>query len=320
MLNSFALNAKAVPPGFAERLAVFLDVAASGSFSLVGRRLDLAPSSIARQIAKLEAQVGAQLFRRSTRGLALTHAGELLRDHGLRALHELADAHEAVSLLQGSPRGLLRITAPAAFGQRHLMPILTSFLAAYPEVRVELILDDGYLDLVRQRIDLAVRIGVLDDSRLVSTRIARQQRVLCASPAYIERYGAPQTLDELAQHECLTTAGTPPLGWWTFGSQRNYRHIAVKGRLVCNSTEAILQAARQGAGIAHLAAWLTYDSIRSGHLVRLLEHIPAHQEATIQAVWTRSEPAPKVRALLEHLRQAIGEPAYWDIPQAPASP
>ena len=313
MRNSFALNAKVLPPGFAERLAVFLDVAASSSFSKVGRRLDLAPSSIARQIATLETQVGAQLFRRSTRGLTLTHAGELLREHGQRALHELADAHEAVSLLQGAPRGLLRITAPTAFGQRHLMPVLTSFLASYPEVQVELILEDGYLDLVSQRIDLAVRIGVPEDSRLVSTRIAPQRRLLCASPAYLERHGAPQTLDELAQHECLTTAGTPPAGWWTFGSQRDYQRIAIKGRLVCNSTEAILQAARQGAGIAHLAAWLTYDSIRSGHLVQLLEHIPAHQEATIQAVWTRSELAPKVRAFIEHLRQSIGEPAYWDI-------
>ncbi len=309
----FASNAKAIPPGFAEGLAIFLDVAATGSFSLVGRQLDLSPSSVARQISKLEDQVGAALFRRSTRGLTLTHAGERLREHGLHALHGLAEAREAVSLMQDSPRGLLRLTASIAFGQRHLVPVLSSFLETYPEVHVDLILDDGYLDLVRQRIDLAVRIGVLEDSRLVSTQIAPQRRVLCAAPAYLARHGAPQTLDELAEHECLTTAGTPPSGWWTFGRGRERRRITVKGRLVCNSSDAILQAARRGTGIAHLASWQTYDAIRSGQLVKLLEHVPPNEEAAIQAVRTRGEPAPKVRAFIEHLRRAVGEPAYWDV-------
>jgi DNA-binding transcriptional LysR family regulator len=313
MPNAFASNAKIIPPGFTESLGLFLDVAASGSFSAVGRRLGLAPSSVARQIARLEAQVGAKLLQRSTRALTLTEAGELLRDRGTRALGELNEAREAVAAMEDEPRGLLRITAPISFANRHLLPMVSSFLESYPQVRVELQVDDAYVDLVRQRFDLALRTGALADSQLISTHLARQARVLCAAPAYVRRRGVPQSLDDLLTHDCLSTPGEAPADWWVFGRRGAPRRLPVGGRFTCNSSEALLQAALHGLGIAHLASWLVGDAIRAGDLQVL--HVPgaeSPEHASIQLVRTAVAAPPKVRAFVEHLRHTIGEPPYWD--------
>lgn len=311
---SFASNAKLTPPGFADRLALFLDVAATGSFSAAGRHLGLAPSSVARQIIELEKQTGARLLHRSTRALTLTEAGELLRERAGQLLRELAELREAVAVGESAPRGLLRITAAAAFGNLHLVPILGRFLARYPDMSVELHLDDALVDLSRTRFDLAIRAGsIAADLRLVSTIVAPMRRVLCAAPSYLERHGTPRRPEDLRAHDCLSAPGATPPGWWRFGKAHKARSIEVSGRLSCNSSQLLLQAAIEGLGIVHLTSWLVGDAIRTGHLVRLFADRPLQEEGqAVQVLRVPGPLAPKTRAFLEHLKEEIGTPPYWD--------
>ena len=314
MQISFASNAKLVPPAFADRLALFLDVAATGSFSAAGRNLGLAPSSVARQIAELEKQTGARLLNRSTRALTLTESGELLRERAGHLLRELAELRETVAAAEGEPRGLLRVTVPVAFGNLHLVPILRSFLARYPEVNVELHLDDALVDLARTRFDLAVRAGnVANDLRLIGTLVAPMHRVLCASPAYLERRGMPLRPEDLRGHDCLSTPGTAPSGWWQFGDARRPQRGDVSGRLSCNSSQLLLQAAIEAMGIVHLTSWLVGDAIRARRLVRLFPDLPPRNEGqAVQVLRMPGPVTPKARAFIEHLQREIGSPPYWD--------
>jgi DNA-binding transcriptional LysR family regulator len=311
---SFASNAKLVPPGFADRLALFLDVAASGSFSAAGRNLGLAPSSVARQIAELEKQTGAPLLHRSTRALTLTETGELLRERAGDLLRELAELRETVAATEGAPRGLLRITVPVAFGNLHLVPILRSFLARYVEVNVELHLDDALVDFARTRFDLAVRAGnIASDLRLIGTTVAPMHRVLCAAPSYLERHGTPRQPEDLRAHDCLSVPGAAPPGWWQFGGERKPQRIGVSGRLSCNSSQFLLQAAIDGLGIVHLTSWLVGDAIRARRLVRLFPAMPLHEEGqAVQVLRVPGPITPKARVFIEHLRSEIGSPPYWD--------
>lgn len=303
-----------MPSGFADRLALFLDVAATGSFSAAGRNLGLAPSSVARQIAELEKQTGAPLLHRSTRSLTLTETGELLRERAGHLLRELAELRETVAATEGAPRGLLRLTAPVAFGHLHLAPIVRGFLARYPEMSMELHLDDTLVDLTRTRFDLAVRAGnIATDLRLINTIVAPMHRVLCAAPSYLERHGTPLRPEDLRAHDCLSVPGTAPTGWWQFGGERRTQRIDISGRLSCNSSQFLLQAALEGLGIVHLTSWVVGDAIRARRLVRLFPDLPPRDEAqAVQVLRVPGPIAPKARAFIEHLRSEIGSPPYWD--------
>ena len=304
--------------GFAERLALFLKVCEAGSFSEAARQLDLAPSSVARQVATMEAQLGSRLFTRSTRHLALTEAGELLRQRGGHIVAEVEDTRRAIAGVDREPRGRLRLTAPQAFGQRHLVPVLAGFLKRYPEVSVELLLNDSMDDLIEQRIDLALRIGVLPDSSLVAVRLAPQLRVACAAPAYLQQRGMPRRLQDLARHDCLTTPGTPPSGWWSFGEGGKSKRLAVRGRFVCDNIDALLRAGYEGLGVMHMATWLVGEDIRAGRLVRLFPQLPPSRGRTaIHLVRPPGTAPAKVRALVQHLRDSFGDPPYWDEPFRP---
>jgi DNA-binding transcriptional LysR family regulator len=295
--------------GFAERLDLFLRVCEAGSFSAAARALDLAPSSVARQVTELERQIGSRVFTRSTRRLALTEAGELLREHGSRALAGLEEARQAVSGADRAPRGRVRLTCTPAFGVRHVVPALPPFLKRYPEMTVELLLDDAVVDLVDERIDLAVRIGVLPDSSLMAQRIATQMRVTCAAPSYLRRRGAPREPKDLLEHDCLTTPDQPPSGWWVYGARR----LPVKGRFVCRNIDALLHAGLDGAGVLNMATWLVGEDLRAGRLVQLFPQLPPSQgETAISLVRPHGAAPVKVRLLMQHLLDHFGHPPYWD--------
>lgn len=300
-----------------EELRIFLAVAAAGSFSRVARDRDIAVTTVTRKVDALEAELGVKLFRRSSRSVSLTDAGERFLPSVRSVVAELDDAKDALTELQRDPRGVLSVTAPAAFGRRHVIPAAIRFLAQYPQIELELHLGDQWMDLVAQRVDLAIRMGSLPDSDLVATRLASVNRLVCASPAYIARHGRPATPEDLLKHNCLTVASMHvPHGWWCFPGVRHGKALPVHGSLRTNDTEALLQAAVDGLGIVHLASWLVCDMLAAGKLVSLFPRAPkspAHSSSAIHAVRLpgRSN-AAKAQLFISHLKREFGEPAYWD--------
>ncbi|MBX6741761.1 MAG: LysR family transcriptional regulator [Acetobacteraceae bacterium] len=310
-----------------DELAVFLAVLDTGSLAGAARRLRRSPPAVTRILAGLEARAGARLIERTTRTLAPTEAGRHLAE---QARHLLADYEEAMRAVAGGeqavPRGLLRVTAPIMFGQRHVTPLVASFLAAHPALRAELILSDRNLDLVEEGLDVAVRIGALPDSGLIARRVGEVRRVLVASPAYLAARGSPAVPADLARHEVVFTASRPgPLEWrFRRGGAGSGREQAVRlaPRLVVSHVEAALAAALEGHGIAAALSYQVDAEIRAGRLVRLLPEyelpaVPVH----LLVPSARLMPA-RVRLFLDHAaarlsRLEVIRDGWWSAPDGP---
>lgn len=240
-----------------EEWRVFGAVATLRSFSAAARQLGRSPQAITRAVASLEARLGERLLHRTTRSVSLTPAGEQLLERSRRALAEL-DALEAPN---AEVRGTLTLTAPVLFGQLHVLPIVTAFLAQHPDVQVKLSLLDRVVSLAEEGVDLAIRIGELPDSTLVARHIGDVRSVLVASPAYLARAGMPR-LDTLANHTCISFSG---LGW-SFGK----RKISMTPRLVVNTAQAAIDAALAGLGVTRVLSYQVAKLVEAGKLRMVL--------------------------------------------------
>lgn len=290
----------------------FVAVAETGSFTRAAERLHESSSQVSRQIARLEDRLQARLFYRTTRSVTLTDAGRTFLGRCQRLIEDREESLAAITELEGQPKGLLRLTCAVAYGEQFIVPLVNDFLTRHPQLRVEIELTNRTVDLVHEGIDLAVRLGRLVDSNLVASRIAPRVMYLCASPVYLERYGTPHTLSELAGHECLI--GTAE--HWPFadshGAEWTFRP---RGRWRCNSGPAVLDAALRGFGLCQLPDYYVVEHLRNGTLVSLL---PAHRPPNT-AVWAvypqRRHLSPKVRMMVEHLREGLAaRPEYQDRP------
>ena len=303
-----------------DALNTFLAVVTQGSFSKVAKSQDLAVSSVARKIDWLEREIGAPLFSRSTRVLRLTDAGELFMPRARSILAELAEARDSIASADAAPRGVLTVTAPAAFGRRHVAPAIAAFLKHYPLLEVDLHLSDAVIDIAAERVDVAIRIGVLPDSDLLATRLAPQRRIACASPDYLERHGTPAHPEDLLRHNCLTLRGAPHrVGWWCFRGVNQGKPLTIHGSLRSDDSDALLHAAIAGLGIAHLATWLIAEEVAAGRLATLFTDQPVGEPLTgsaIHAVRTPGRAASKARLLIDFLRDyfdvASGAQPYWE--------
>jgi DNA-binding transcriptional LysR family regulator len=299
-----------------EAIRTFIEVATERSFTTVAKRRDVAVSSVTRKIDTLEAELGAKLFARSPRSLVLTDAGEQFLPRARHIVSEMDDARHGLADLHADPRGLLTITAPEAFGRRHVVPAVASFLKRYPLVEIDLHLSDQRVDLTVQRVDVAVRIGLLPDSDLVATRLAPSRRLVCASPDYLARRDRPATPEQLVKHNCLTLASVSSPGWWCFAGVHRGAALPVRGTLRSDDTEALLQAALDGVGIVHLANWLVGDLVRAGRLVSLFPDIPAPPKLSASAIHAVRMPGRshtvKAPLFISHLKSCFGDPPYWD--------
>ncbi len=301
-----------------EDIRTFLAVAEAASFSKVAKSLDVAVSSVSRKIEALEASLGTPLFYRTSRVVMLTDAGEQFLPRARNMLAELDDARHSISSLSKDPRGLLTVTAPSSFGRRHVAPAVISFLKRYPLMEVELHVSDHIVDLSTERIDVAVRVGALPDSDLVATRLAPVERLACASPAYLKKFGTPATPADLLQHNCLTRATSPlPASWWRFTGVNGNAALPVRGTLRTDDTDSLLQAAVAGVGIVHLASFLVSDMIAAGKLVSLFGGAAASAvQKSPFAVHAVRMPgrshAAKAQLLINHLKNEFGSPPYWD--------
>ena len=289
-----------------------------GSFSRAAAEAGVKVSTVSRYVSALEADLGAALLNRSTHGLHLTEIGRMYHEHATRIILEVEEARVVASSFNAVPQGRLKITAPAAFGRLHVVPHLPGFLTAHPAISVDVTLTDTHVDLIEAGIDLAIRIGALPDSALVARRLARHERVACASPGFVASGAAVLRPEDLSGRPALIsllqTGGT-----WHFRHRTSGECVAVKvsGQLRANESEALLTLALAGGGVAVLPTWLAHGAIGSGALVTLLSDWEAGIMPDFdRAVWVVYPPkkivSPKVRAFIGFFEGRFRKPVYWD--------
>lgn len=280
-----------------EELATFVAIIEAGSLVAASRRLQRSPPAVTRALRGLEDRMGVRLVERTTRRLSPTEAGNALAD---RARTLLAD-YEGLSAgaSQARLQGVLRITAPVQFGRRHVAPIVSAFLNEYPDVRVELTLNDRNLDLIEEGLDLAVRIGPLADSSLVARTVGGVRRLVVASPAYLARRGVPQAPSDLATHDTIFGMARSSAREWRFGPSQRGAVVRLTPRLLVDDVDAQLQAARAGRGVARPLSYQVTDDLADGTLVRLLRDFEPGPLPVQLVTLRRTHMAPKVRAFLD---------------------
>ena len=280
-------------------MTVFVAVADCGSFSGAARRLRRSPAAVTRAVAELETALGVRLLDRTTRAVSLTDAGERFLPGARRLLADLAEIEQAAAGLGSAPRGELRITAPIVFGRRHVLPLVTEFLARYPDVNVRLELTDRSVDLIEDGLDVAIRIGELASSTAVATRVGTVRRVVVAAPDYLTRRGEPAAPDELAAHDVIAFAGLDGGERWRFRKDDKTVEVAVRPRLIVNTAEAAIDCAVAGFGIARVLSYQVADALAGKSLVRVLRDYEGGP-SPVHVLYPQGRyPAPKLRAFLD---------------------
>ncbi|MBB4504120.1 LysR family transcriptional regulator [Rhizobium leguminosarum] len=301
-------------PRFAEHLAVYVDVVRTGSFSAASRRRAVTPSAIVRQIDALEQDLGVSLLVRSTRALALNDAGSHLFDRAQRLLDDLADTHAEVAAFDDAVTGTLRIACFPTFGKRYVIPVLAALAQQHPDLHVELDLTERLADPVAERLDLVVRMGELQDSSLIATKLAPLNRILVASEGYLAVHETPRVIGDLRKQRLLDKLhGNDLLGWSDlFGTSAG--HASNKVAFRSDDFEALNGAALSGMGIAFLPSWVAGPCVKTGRLVRLpLEDERWNERPSgIYLLRALQMPSAKIRAFSEALKAHIGTPAHWD--------
>jgi len=284
-----------------EDLQTFVEVADAGGVSAAARRLGVSKSIVSRRLFRLEADLGAQLLARTTRGAALTEAGVTFREHAARICAEIDMARETI-LPAGDLRGSLRIAAPLSFGTTHLAPVLAELARRHPLLHVHTCYSDHFVDIVGEGFDCAVRIGYLRDSNLIARRIGPIWGRLVASPDYIKQHGAPGTPDELHTHQLLMQ-GTES---WQFIHGGQTITVHPQGRFKADNGAALAAAAIAGIGIASLPDFLTEKALASGDLVPVMSRYPLPEAGLFVVRPPGRHPARKIRVLTELLLEHLG--------------
>ena len=296
-----------------DAMAVFARVVEAESFSGAARALGLSKSAISKQISRLEDRLGLRLLNRTTRRLSLTEAGAAFYPGCQRVVAEAEAAEQAVTHLASAPRGRLRVNAPMSFGVRHIGPALPEFLRRYPELAVDLTLNDRVVDLVEEGFDVGLRIAPLADSSLIVRRLAPNRSVLLAAPIYLQARGTPHDLGDLEDHACLIYSYQAMGEAWRLTGPEGERRIKVSGPLRVNNGDAILAAAVGGLGIALLPCFICSEDLRAGRLVRVLPDWEATADNAVSAVYPAARHlSPKVRAFVDFLAERFGGTPYWD--------
>lgn len=294
-------------------LHVFVAAVEEGSFAGAARRLKLSPAMAGKHVSQIESELNARLFQRTTRSLSLTDVGRSYYERCRHILAALDEANREAAAAQASVRGTLRVATPVTFGAMHLGEVVARYVADHPEVNVDVLLGDRYIDLLDAGVDVAIRIGRLDDPTLVMRRLASCPMVVCAAPEFIERYGMPLTPADLAAAPRLAFSEAVSAGDWTFidASQRSYR-IDGPCRVVANNMQMLLACALAGAGVAYGPAFVFGEHIREGRLLALLPDYRT-SELVIQAVYPSARGIPvKVRRFVDYLAEDFGNHPPWD--------
>jgi DNA-binding transcriptional LysR family regulator len=290
----------------------FVRVVESGSFSAVANELNATQSAISKQVASLERKLGSKLLVRTTRSLAMTEEGERYFAQIRRLLAEIAETESSLSCGEGQLRGGLRIAASVGYGRLKLMPLVKTFMEAHPEVKVDLRLHDGFIDLIEQGIDVSVRIGDLPDSGLIARRIGTSHRMLVAHRDYLQsvgrHLGAPEIPQDLQKHKCIVYTGMANGNVWTFSAKNRSseaasttKSVRVEGHIQTNSSEVIRSAVISGMGIGYSPTWLFESELAKGEVVRLMPGWDSPQTPIHLVSPPERKHSAKVKAFVEHV-------------------
>jgi DNA-binding transcriptional LysR family regulator len=287
---------------------VFLAVVDAGSFVAGGRAMGLTRSAAGKAVGRLEDRLGTRLLNRTTRTLSLTDEGRVFYDRSLRILAAVDEAEASVAGNAGTPRGLLRLTVPDAFGRLVILPLLARYLAAWPELQVEVSFTDRRADIVEEGFDLAVRIGgASSDSRLVSRVVGRHRAVLCAAPSYIAARGEPAGIDDLERHDRLIFRSRGRSHIWRFrDDDGSWARVQGSGRLRVDSGEALRDAAVAGLGLALLPDFLVAGDVAAGRLRPLLPGLDAGNVEILAIYPSRRLLEPRVRRFIDLMAAELG--------------
>ena len=258
-------------------VVAFIAVVTEGSFARAADRLGIGRSAVSRSVQKLEDQLNVRLFLRTTRSTTLTREGDLFYANCHTGVDRIVQAVEEMrDLREGPPRGHLRISSAVGFGRKVVAPLLGEFRAAYPEVSIDLLLDDKPTDFISDRVDIAFRNGRMEDAQIIAKQIIPMQMLVCASREYQEAHGLPQTVEELAHHQCINfRSASGRIFEWEFKVDGQLRKFLPQAKVTYNDPDLVLQAVLDGHGIAQMAGYLVCDSLRSGALVPCLaQHAP----------------------------------------------
>ena len=292
-------------------MTAFVRAVETGGFSAAARDLGLTPSALSKLVTRLEDRLGARLLHRTTRRLQLTAEGEAFYARARPILTAMDEAEAEVAQAGSSPRGMLRLHCGSAFGLHPLAPAIPRFQALHPEVELDITISDQPLGQMDERIDLAIRIGPLDESSMVARRICNLERIICAAPGYLARRGTPRTPDDLQRHNCLSITSLPALRRWPFDTDDGIRVVHVSGNVSANNAETVLQMAVAGVGITRLTDVVVGEAIRSGTLVPILTDWNHVEPVPLFATYPSGRNlSPKVRAMVDFLVAEFGN-APW---------
>ncbi|MCZ4089959.1 LysR family transcriptional regulator [Sinorhizobium psoraleae] len=293
----------------AGEMEVFVAAAELRSFSAAGRRLKLSPSAVSKLVSRIEDRLGTRLVMRSTRMLQLTPEGEIYLHRAQRILVAIAETEQVVAGGgQALPRGPLRVNASVGFGERYILPLAAEFLARYPDVQLDLSLNDGIIDLIEERTDVAIRSGPMRDSSLMARKLLDSRQVIVAAPRYLEAHGVPRTPDDLAQHNCFTFNFRRSLDGWPFrdpGSS-NVHVRPVTGNMQANSGAIVRNLCLSGLGLGRVGQFHVQPDIDAGRLVPVLEDYNPEDMERVHAVYAGHEHlAARIRAFIDFLVERI---------------
>jgi len=292
-------------------LRSFVEVAGAGGFGRAAARLGVSKSIVSRRVARLEAELGAQLLSRTTRGVRPTEAGLEFKARAEKVLSDLEEARESVASQGDGLRGRLRVAAPLEFGVRYVAPLLAEMALRHPGLEMDVSYSDQIVDLIGEGFDAAIRVGTLRDSSLVARRIAPVHAVTVASPAYLEAHGTALTPEDLARHACLIYTGATSRDL-RFRAGKRWISVRPQGRLRSDSGEAIISWALAGLGIATLPTFICGDAIREGKLVPMLIDYPLAESALHVVRPPGPYTSRKVRALIDAAVAHFGGERFWD--------
>lgn len=299
-----------------EHLRLFVRLASTHNISQAGQELGLSAAVASAHINKLEQGLAVRLLHRTTRKVSLTEEGLAFLPHAENVLASVDEAYSAVGAGDASPSGTLRVAAPSSFGRLHLVPALGEFMARYPKLKLDFRLSDTMIDMVEGGFDIAVRNAELKDSTLIARKLAKDIRIICASPNYLKEFGTPQTPEDLVQHQCINLIG---MEQWHFDTPTNTsssgvigkQTIKTHGNFRTDSGEAMRDACINGLGLTINARWNVHKQLQSGELVQVLAEYPLLSDTAIWAVYPSSRLlAPKVRAFIDFFAEQF-EQAEW---------
>lgn len=283
-------------------MRAFQAVADTGGFTAAASSLRVSQSLVSRAVASLEQRLGTTLLRRSTRRVSLTDEGVMFLEGCRRVLQDIDEVERSVTPGE-SPAGIVRISASVLFGGDSIVPLLPEFMARYPRLEVQLSLADRHVDLMEEKIDVAIRLGRLSSSALIARKLGEQRRLIVASPGYLAQHGRPRTPDDLLQHNCLLwDEAHDDMNRWRFEVNGAMRYIKVRGRLMADNAQALLRLAILGVGITRHGEHRVGPLIHRGELISLLETEHRDEATPVHALYSRANIAkPRVRAFLDFL-------------------